>query len=116
VSFSAAPNSGANRTGTLTIAGQTFTVTQSGTTQSACSFSVRPSEVEVTHQGRMLRIAVSTSDNCSWSASTTAPWIEIVSGSGTGSAQVVLRIPANPGGERVGTLRVADQVVTITQR
>ena len=116
VSFSAAPNDGTSRTGTLTIAGQTFTVTQPGTTQSACSYTVRPSEVEITRQGRALRIAVTTSNNCSWTASTTASWLEIVSGTGTGSADVVLNIAANPGGERVGTLQVADQVVTITQR
>ena len=116
VSFSAAPNTGASRTGTLTIAGQTFTVTQGGGTQPACSFDVRPSEVDVTHQGRTVRLAVTTSNTCAWTASTTAPWIEIVSGSGPGSAEVVLRIPANPGRERTGTVRVGDQVVTVTQR
>ena len=47
VAFSYAANTGASRTGTLTIAGQTFTLTQA-----PCMYSISPDTVKMDRMGR----------------------------------------------------------------
>jgi len=61
-------------------------------------------------------IAVSATEGCSWTASTTEPWITIMSGSnGTGSDTVNYSVAANSGDARTGTLTIAGQTFTVTQ-
>ena len=50
------------RTGTLTIAGQTVTVTQEG----ACAYTVAPTTQNVLAAGGSQSVAVTTASGCNW--------------------------------------------------
>jgi hypothetical protein len=105
----------ASRTGQLTIAGQTASVTQAGALD--CTTSVNPTvEFVGAGGGAGAPIAVNVANGCSWSASSNAGWLSITAGTtGNGVGSVAFNIAANPGPQRVGTLTVAGQTVTITQ-
>jgi subtilisin family serine protease len=113
VNYSVTANSNSSsRTGTMTIAGQTFTVTQSG-----CSYTVTYSNQPFPSSGGTGSVSVSTISHCPWTASSNANWITITSGSsGTGNGSVVFSVAANNSpNSRTGTLTVAGFTVTVTQ-
>jgi hypothetical protein len=112
VSFTAAANSGPDRTGTLTIGGRTFMVEQAGT----CGFTVAPLSPSVPAGGASVRVDVAAQAGCAWTATSNAPWITVSSGAaGTGNGAVQLNVQPNTGAPRTGTVTVAGQTVTITQ-
>jgi Domain of unknown function (DUF5666)/Putative binding domain, N-terminal len=117
VQFSVAPNTATSpRTGTLTIAGQVFTVTQAGTTPT-CTFTVAPTNVNAPAEGGSRSVTLTASDaSCPWEARANAPWIEVASASsGSGSAPVRFSVAANTGTAREGTLTIAGRTVTVDQ-
>ena len=106
-------SSGVSRTGTLAIAGKTFTVTQSGT--ASCTYTVTP-RVLTASAGAGTRTVTVTSENwCPWTMSGLPTWVT-TSGSGPGTATVTLFIAANPGlTPRSATFTIAGQTVSLTQ-
>ena len=115
VGYSVAANTGtSSRTGTLTIAGQTFTVTQAGI---ACTYSISPTSRSHGSGAETGNVSVTTGSICIWAASSNASWITITSGySGNGNGVVGYTVAANPGtSTRTGTLTIASQTFTITQ-
>ena len=110
------PSVGAARSGTLTIAGQTFTVQQ--TAAPACSFKVSPLTIEVDDDRQNREVDVETSPLCTWSATSNVSWIRINGeATRTGSDDVRFQIDRNETKNgRTGTLTIAGQTVTITQR
>jgi hypothetical protein len=122
VVFSVAPNTGAQRTGTLSIAGRAFTVSQAGSSSptppppASCSYSISPRSDSVPVQGDTGNVDVSTTSACAWTASSNASWITISSGaSGTGNGRVGYLVLPNVGGSRTGTLTVAGETFTVSQ-
>ena len=115
VSFTVAANPAASRTGTLSIAGQTLTVTQAGA--AGCAYSVTPTAQNIGPSGGVApAIVVATSAPCPWTADSTAPWITLLSGTaGTGNGAVTYEVAANIGAARTATLTVAGQAVTVSQ-
>jgi len=113
VAFSATPNTGNSRTGSLTIAGQAFTVTQPG----SCATSINPSSQSVpATAGSGSAVAVSAAGGCGWTATTTTPWITITGGaSGSGNGSVTFSVAANTGSGRTGTISIGTQTHTVTQ-
>lgn len=113
VAFSASPNTGNVRTGSLTIAGQTFSVTQPG----SCATSINPSSQSVpATAGNGSPVAVSASGGCAWAATTSTPWITITGGaSGSGNGSVTFTVAANSGSGRTGTISIGTQTHTVTQ-
>ena len=116
VEFTVAANTGAARTGTLTIAGIAFVVSQAAATQS-CQFSISPASAAVAAPGGNATVNVSSGPGCAWTASSNAPWITIGTGaSGSGNGTVTLSVAANTGASpRDGTVTVAGQTFTVTQ-
>lgn len=114
VTFSVAANSATtSRTGTLTIAGKTFTVTQAG---AACTFTVTPLSVVVGSKGLVSgTITVTSQAGCTWTSASGVSWITVTgSGSGNGSATYV--VAENTGTvARVGTLTIAGKTFTVNQ-
>src|SRR5205823_3283155 len=93
VQYSAASNTGPDRSGTITAAGQTFTVTQSA----GCSYSISPTTQNIASGGGPLTVTVTAPAGCSWNATSTAAWITVSSGgSGSGGGTVQLAIAPNP--------------------
>ena len=115
VNFTIAANPiGAPRTGTLTVAGQTFTVSQQGV---ACSYSINPTSQSVAAAGGAgTAIAITATSGCSWTNTSNASWITgITPSAGTGNAAVNFTVAVNTGPLRTGTLTVAGQTFTVTQ-
>jgi uncharacterized delta-60 repeat protein len=111
VTYNVQPNTGPERTGTLTIAGHTYTVTQAG----GCTFSIAPTGTSFTAAGGSGNFGVTTSPGCAWTATTSNPWISITSGTGSGGGTVSFTVQANAGIARTGTITVSGQTFTINQ-
>jgi hypothetical protein len=98
----------------LTIAGRTFFINQAGR---ACSFSLDPASLAIGPDAMTDTVSVTASEGCSWTASTTATWITITSGtSGTGNGAVTFSIAQNTGSaSRTGTIAIAGRLFSISQ-
>ena len=117
VPFTVAANTGAARTGTLSIAGHIFTVTQAGTGTVTCTASIAPaSQALPAAAGAGAPIAVTIADGCAWTATTATPWIAITAGAtGSGAGVVTFTVTANTGPPRTGTITIAGQTFTANQ-
>jgi len=109
-----ANTSTSSRTGTMTIAGQTFTVYQSGTT---CTYSISPTSRSHSSGAESGTVSVTAQSGCSWAATSNVSWITITSGSsGTGSGTVYYSVSANTStSSRTGTITIAGQTFTVSQ-
>jgi uncharacterized protein (TIGR03437 family) len=112
VHFTAAANNGAARSGSITIAGQTFNVTQEGN----CLATISPAANNFAASGGVGTVNVTTAAGCAWTASSNANWLTITgANSGSGNGALNYAVAANTGAARTGTLAVAGQVFTINQ-
>ena len=112
VKLAVAANTGPPRQGSVTIAGQTFTVQQA----EPCTASVSPASVSAPQSGGDVSIQVSAAATCVWTTTTSDAFITVKQGaSGTGNATVVLAIAANSGAPRLGTASIAGTTVTVDQ-
>lgn len=116
VTYSVAPNAGAARTGTITIAGRTFTVSQAGA-GTACTYSISPTSQVFRSGGGTGSVSVTTTTGCQWTANSNAGWIKLTgASSGTGSGTVTYSVSANTTGVmRTGTVTIAGKTFTVTQ-
>jgi hypothetical protein len=115
VNFTVSANTGAGRSGTITIGGQTFTVNQ---VAAACTFTIAPTSQSVNRQGsNETPITVTTASHCAWTATSNVPaWITVTSGaSGSGNGTVQFNVSTNTGAARSGTLTVAGRTATVNQ-
>jgi hypothetical protein len=133
VTFNVAVNPAAARTGTLTIAGQAFTVSQassgsSGTPSppppplppppppppSNCSYAISPTEEGIKEKGGSLTVVVSAGAGCQWTATSHESWIVITQGA-SGSGNGTVGFDVHSGKKRTGTLTIAGQTFTVHQ-
>jgi hypothetical protein len=114
VTLNIGANTGAARSATLTVAGQTVTVTQAAA-NSACAYSIAPTSFSVTAAGGSTTVAVTTSSDCAWSTSGAPDWIVITSGSGTGNGSVTIAAQPNTGAPRTAMLTIAGQTFQMDQ-
>jgi hypothetical protein len=112
----------AARTGSITVAGRTIPVTQTGAppppTPPACTFTVAPATQTVAAAGASGQVNVTASaSTCTWTGSSSAAWLTITAGaSGTGSGTVAFIAAANTDtAPRTATLTIAGVAVTVTQ-
>lgn len=115
VSYTCTANSSCSqRIGTLTIAGQTFTVTQAG---GIGSFNLSTTSVTVGAAGNSGSVTVSGTSGCTWTATSNNDWLNITAGvTGSGGGTVTYTCAANPAcSARSGSLTIAGQTVTINQ-
>jgi hypothetical protein len=115
VSYSVSSNSSTSqRAGTMTIAGQTFNVTQSG---SSCSYSLFPTSQSFGSSGGSNSVTVTAGAGCAWTAVSNSSFITITSGSsGSGNGNVNYSVASNIGSsQRDGTLTIAGQTFTVNQ-
>ena len=111
VRFDVSSTGNSTRTGTLTIAGQTFTVTQV-----PCSATLAPQSQSVPALGGSFTVAVTTQIGCEWQAIESLNWVTITAGnSGTGSGTVTYAVLANIAGARSGTIAIGGATLTINQ-
>jgi hypothetical protein len=109
-----AANTGALRTGTATIAGKTYTVTQAAPDAPVCTYSIAPMSAGGSSASGSFSIAVTAGAGCAWSAVSSDTWIT-TSSTGTGNGTANCTVAANSGGQRVATVTIGGQVLTFTQ-
>jgi hypothetical protein len=110
--FSVAPHSGPARSGVVSLAGQSVTVTQA----SGCTFRLTPSSVSIGAAATAGTIQVAAPQACSWSAMSTASWIMLGDAPlGTGNGQVQVSYAANPGPARQASLTIGGHTIPVAQ-
>src|SRR5262249_8089674 len=114
VSYNVIANNSVNpRTGTMTIAGRTFTVIQGGI---SCSYQVGTTAQGFPASGGSSGTSVIAPGDCPWIAISNAPWVTITGGAtGTGNGGVSFSVAPNLGDGRTTTITVMGQNVTINQ-
>src|SRR5262249_16958881 len=114
VSYAVSANPGAARSGSLSIADQTFAITQDAFC--AGGFAIPPISPSLPTGGATATAGGTPAAGCTWTAVSSAPWITVTSGAGgSGTGSVAYSVAANGGGSRTGTLAIAGQVFTVTQ-
>jgi Putative binding domain, N-terminal len=112
VTFTVAPHSGPPRSGTMTVAGRIFTVTQ----QSGCSVTLSAGTQRFPAAGGAGSVRVDSSGGCQWQATSNAQWITIQSGAtGSGGGEVRFQVASNSGAARNGTITIGGQTFTVMQ-
>jgi bacillolysin len=87
-------------------------------TCTACTYSLGATQVYVGAGGGSgtVSVDVGAANACSWTASTSTPWLSVNSGDGVGSGAAGFTALANPSASpRTGTINVAGQTVTVYQ-
>ena len=116
VSYAVQPNQGPTRTGSVRIAGQTFTVTQGPAVVPPCSYTITPTSTSVPQSGSKGTVAITTQTGCEWNAQSLFDWIVIIDVSaGPGRDGVTYLVNPNFGAARSGTMRIAGQTFTVDQ-
>ena len=116
VSFTVATRSSTNdRSGTINVAGKTFTITQSGA--SSCTYSISPSSRSHVASGGTGSISVTSGAGCSWSASSSRSWITVTGGSsGSGNGTVSYSVSNNTSSSsRSGSITIGGKAFTVSQ-
>jgi len=115
VSYSVTVNGGSiGRSGTLTVAGQAFTVTEAGV---GCSYSLSTTSASFASGGGPGSVNVIALAGCAWNAASNVGWVSVQSGaSGNGNGTVSFSVNANNGaGGLSGTLTIAGQTFTVNE-
>ena len=113
VTYSVTANPGTQRSGSISIAGLTFNVTQDG----ACSYSISPTIRQFTVEGGTATLNITAPSGCAWTATTTTPWVTLTStASGSGNGSVTYFVSTNGSGStRGGSITVQGQTLNISQ-
>jgi hypothetical protein len=112
VSYTVAGNdSDVARIGTITIDGQTFTVSQD-----PCTYDINPYKTYIAAAGGQYTASVfASSGTCPWTAVSNDSWITIDSGdSGTGNGTVTYTV-SNTEAARTGTMTIAGKTFVVNQ-
>jgi hypothetical protein len=116
VTYSVATNTTtSSRSGSMTIAGQTFSVDQAAAAVPSCAYTLSASSAPCTASGGSGSVNVTCGAGCTWSASSGATWLH-TSSSGSGNGTATYTVDANTGtSSRSGTLTIAGQTFTVSQ-
>jgi hypothetical protein len=111
-----ANTSSSSRSGTLTVAGKTVTITQFG----ACTYTLSPTSRDHSSSGGTGTFSVSTRSDCAWTAAVStaaAPWLTITGGqSGTGNGTVSYSVAANTStSSRSGSITAGGRTFSVNQ-
>ncbi len=118
VAFTVGTNTvAAVRTGTVSVADQTVTVTQAAAASPSCTYAVTPASAAFTKDGGTGSVSVAAPPGCLWTAASGAAWLTITAGaqgSGDGSVSYTVARHEDPAG-RETTMEVAGQSVQVSQ-
>ena len=105
-----------NRTGTLTVAGATFTVTQEGFEPCPSSpDSVVPSSVSFAAGGGTRNVTANGRSDCSWPVSDDRDWIAVTPSRVLGGDTVRISVGQNFGDAQSGTVTIGGRSVRVSQ-
>lgn len=106
------------RVGSMTIAGQTFTVYQAGLASENCAYRINPAFSSFPNAGGTGSFDLIAAEECVWTATTSTPWLTINSpGSGIGNGRITYSVVPNLSATaRKGIITVGDQIFTVKQK
>lgn len=81
----------------------------------ACPFSASPTSILIGSSGGPSSINVTAANACSWTATSSAPWLTFTSGSGTGSGTLSFSTSANTGSAQMAYISLPTQVIGVMQ-
>lgn len=118
VAYSLAANTGIDqRTGPVTIGGQTLTIRQQGRTAATCTYALSHDRQDFGPGSGSGSFTIAAGAECAWSATSDSPWVVITSGAqGSGDGTVAYTVGANaqvPG--RDALISVADRTFEVRQ-
>ena len=103
----------AARSGTVVIAGQTVTVTQAGV---PCTFSANPPSLALNAGAQSAQVALTAVTGCTWSATSSAPWLTASPPNGSGGTTLTISLAANLAtASRTGAITVAGLSIPVAQ-
>jgi hypothetical protein len=113
VQYSVAANDGPQRSASLLIGGQPYSIVQSG----GCTYSLSSSGQSVPAAGANGSFTITPGNSqCAWNAVSDVPWVAVTQpSSGTGTGSILYSVAANPGDTRIGHISAGGQTYTITQ-
>ncbi len=110
----AANTTGATRTGTVNVQGQSFTIRQA---DSRCTYQVTGGADAVPSAGGTVLLTVTAGAGCPWSVALQSPVVSVISGgSGTGNGTVTLSLPANSSVETITTAVQVGSFINLTEQ
>jgi len=106
-----------SRTCIITIAGNTFTITQSGKIAPVnCSFSLSSSSATIDSNQQTINVNLTNAANCSWTSFANCSFVSVTPSSGNSNANVAMDVAANPDTiSRSCIITIAGKTFTITQ-
>lgn len=107
VSYRADANvSTADRTGTIVAGGQSFVLVQSGQPSVQCDYSVTPVTFSPCMSAGTVVARLTTSAACTWTVTTTVPWLTTTGAAGTGTTDITVAYTENYDAPREGIIQV----------
>jgi hypothetical protein len=107
----------ASRTCFITIAGKTFTVSQSGKIAPVnCSFNLSSNSTTIDSNQQTVNVQLTNSANCSWTSFANCNFVTVSPSSGSSNSNIAIDVAANPDTiSRSCTVTIAGKTFTITQ-
>lgn len=113
VSYNVAANPGLARTGTITVAGLTFTLNQAGGV--ACTYTITPVNTPADWQGKTGTFELSGTP-CQWTATSSARWLQVFPIAGATQGTIYYTVfPNFTGLDRNATITIAGRTFSVTQ-
>ncbi|MEK7831840.1 MAG: BACON domain-containing protein, partial [Acidobacteriota bacterium] len=115
VSFTVAPTTGLERTGTISVAGQTIAITQSA--GNGCIYTLTPAAKNFPATGGSGSLTVAAAAECQWTATASDSFIGVLfTSGGQGNGTINFTVAANDQPiQRAGTITIGGQVFNVTQ-
>ena len=112
VQLSVAENTGAARSETVVIAGQTVTIGQQGP---PCAYTISPGTYSASSTGGTASVAVSTSAGCQWTVAGNPAWVTANPATGAGGGSTTITVQSNSGAARSATFQIAARDFVVQQ-
>jgi hypothetical protein len=113
VELTMSENTGAARTGTVVIGGQTVTVTQPA--KAPCAYTISPDSYKPSSSGGTVSVAVSTAAGCEWTVAGNPTWVTAKPSASAGAGSTTITVQSNAGAARSATFKIAGQDFTVQQ-
>ncbi len=113
LSVTVAPNDvPAARNAVVTVNDQRLTISQE---PRPCTYELKASAETWSAAGGRGSVAVNTLSGCAWNASSSGPWLRVITSSGNGAGSVEFEVAGNDGPARVASITIGGRAVTISQ-
>jgi uncharacterized protein (TIGR02145 family) len=115
VTISVDPNTGDARSGSVTIAGETYEISQEPES-TPCTYSISSSSNTFASSGGTITVFINaSSSSCEWTASDSLDWVSLSPTSGIGNGTVTITVDANTDSARTGVVTLASLTYSINQ-